>query len=340
MSLAQFALSSLFALYVVAMNALVGSLLIAGVCGLKRKSSPLHASILSTLAPAIPILAAATVFLGIGQLFGLDAVYGWLFIGESAQQAWLVPAAIAAIVTITLSLLMASGAKKGAISWGYAWVLALLAVGMSAVATTSALTLPDVLAYDQLQAEGFGAHSVNLAGNLAFARFFHFLVSGPAIGGLWLAFITRKGTDDNSLKTTALGARWFTIATALNFIVGPWYLFAVPKPIRLEFLGQGQLETGALWFGVLFAMAAMHFCRKKVVLASVLTFGSLWLMAISRQRLRDIKLSEAFASPIPHEAASSLWAQAGLACAVGLAFLWWAMRPRAIAMAEETVDKQ
>ncbi|MBI5707934.1 MAG: hypothetical protein HZC36_13195 [Armatimonadetes bacterium] len=340
MSLAQFALCSLFALYVVAMNALVGTLVIAGVCGLKRRSSPLHAAILCTLAPAMPILAAATVFLGIGQLFGLDAVYGWLFIGESAQQAWLVPAAIAGIVAIGLSVLMASGAKKGAISWGYSWVLAILAVGMSAVATTNALTLPDVLAYDQLQAQGFGGHSVNLAGNLAFARFFHFLVSGPAIGGLWLAFISRKVTNDAGLKTTALGARWFIIATAINFIVGPWYLFAIPKPIRLEFLGQGQLETGALWFGVLFALAAMHFCRKKVVLASVLTFGSLLLMVVSRQRLRDIKLSEAFASPIPHEAASSLWAQAGLACVVGLVFLGWALRPRTIALAEESLDNQ
>lgn len=335
MSLAQFALCSLFALYVVAMNALVGSFLIAGVCGVKRKSSTLHAGILSLITPVIPVLGAAVVFLGLGQLFALDAVYGWLFIGETAQQGWLIPCAIAAVLSIAFSLLMASSAKKGNISWGYAWVLAIAAVGMSAVATTNALTLPDVLAYDQIQAEGFGAHSVNLAGNLAYARLFHFLLSGPAIGGLWLAFVSRKRSDDTGPQTVALGAKWFTIATAVNFLVGPWYLFAIPKPIRLEFLGQGQIETGVLWFGVLFALAAMHFCGKNVVLASVLTFGSLWGMVISRQRLRDIKLAEAFASPIPHEAASRLWSQAALAFALGLVFLWWAMRPRDLPLKQE-----
>lgn len=338
MAISEFASCSLFALYLLAMNALVGALMLAGVAGFKKRASRVHEVVLQKIAPVVPLLAIAVVFLGLGQLMALDAQYGWLFIGESAQQAWLIPGGVAALLCVALSLLMGLAARKGSVSWGYAWILALAAVGMSAVATTNALTLPDVAAYDQLQAQGFGSGSVNLAGNLAVARLFHFLLSGPAIGGLWLALILRKEGDELSAQASAIGLRWFVGATAANLLVGPWYLFAVPKPVRLEFLGQGQLETGALWFGVLMALAAMHFCRKRVVLAAALSFGSVLLMAICRQRLRDIKLSEAFASPIPHEAAARLWAQAAVAAAIGLAVLYLAFRAKRPTAAESALD--
>lgn len=92
-----------------------------------------------------------------------------------------------------------------------------------------------------------------------FPRWLHFLAASLAVAGLFLALLNRKAASGDAAAAArkALGLRWFIRATMAQFLLGPWYLLSMPRPVHWAFLGGSTLDTALLVLGVCLAGAAL-----------------------------------------------------------------------------------
>jgi hypothetical protein len=142
-----------------------------------------------------------------------------------------------------------------------------------------------------------------------------------------LSGVHRKSDADWAERAHNYGVKWFTSITMANLLIGFWFLFSIPKAYRMAFMGEGQMETAVLWLGVVLAMAAMHFAKKNAWLGLVLTAGSMALMAVARQRLRDMILQPTIdVGALNVNAQWDVFAVFAVLLGVGLAAVVWMLR--------------
>jgi hypothetical protein len=303
-----------FLLHTVAMNLLLGGSILALVWRLGRSEAdePQRRSCVAWFAHAAPVLMATTVTLGVAPLLFVQVLYGRVFFVSSILMAWpwlmVVPILIVAYLGLyTLALRREERARGTAmIAVGVTLLLALVAL----VYTTNLSAMVDPAAFlARYRADPRGL-SLRLADPQLIPRYLHTLLSALAVAAIAVALLGRqRARRDPAFGAWAVrrGLVWFGSATAVNCLVGLWYLLAQPRATLRQVVTQDALPAAllalalvlpfVLLVGVPAALGARDPGRGVGHLAGTLG-ATLVVMVLLRAQVRQITLARAgFALP-------------------------------------------
>jgi len=143
-----------------------------------------------------------------------------------------------------------------------------------------------------------GGTLLNLTDPSVIPRYLHFVIGAVAVAGLYLALIGHFGWRKSHVDPEALiakGMNYFTVATALQLIVGSWFLIALPREVMMIFMGGSALATGLLVVGLLLTLAVLHFgYRQRVIITCSLTLAVMIVMVLMRDLARTAYLQPYF----------------------------------------------
>jgi len=320
-----------FTLHVCAMNFLVGATLLVAVALAKRRDA-FYSDLAQRLSRALPPAMALTITLGIPPLLFLQVLYGQAFYTSSILMAWPWLSVVLLLLVAYYGLYVVQY-RPAWMANGVRWVAWLSWACLVAVAylwtTNSTLMLNPSNWGPMYEADPWGTRLATSDSSF-WGRLAHMVVGAVAVGGLgvaWWSQLYARDHSDWAARVRKLGATWFSVGTVINFGVGFWFLFSLPEPIRMKFLGQSGHATGVLWLGVILALGAMHFASSRTGIAVVLTFFTLFLMAMSRESLREYQLGPSLKlaeQPVhPQWALFTLFA---ILLVVGLIAIAWMLR--------------
>jgi hypothetical protein len=259
-----FLLMLTFFLHILPMNFVLGGSIVAAVSGGRGRDGrdPHHAELARWMSHAMPVAVAATITLGVAPLLFLQVLYGRLFFTGSVLMGWFWLAVVPLLILAYYGtyLLSFKGEALGPTAGPVRWFTALffLIIGFF-YSNNMSLMLRSEAFGEMYRADARGLH-LNLADPTLLPRYLHFLLAAMAVAGMTVAFygLLRKGKSPE-FGTWAMryGAKWFGIATALNILVGFWFLLALPQEIMSRFMGQSPFATLALALGILLGLGAM-----------------------------------------------------------------------------------
>lgn len=258
--LLQFLLHLTFLLHLLFMNAMFGGLVLALASAWRRRApGDVHDRLLKAFSKLIPTLFAGTVTFGVAPLLFMQAIYGEFFYTSSIAMAWpwfaLIPVLIAAYYAVYLNAFRArlsAGGRKSAL------LAAAVLVAAAAFVFSNNLTLmlrPERWAL--LHFADPGGWNWNLGEATLWPRYLHMALGAVAIAGALTALWSRLHRDDTELSDLALrrGAAVCGWTTMANMAVGLWFLFALPRPIRMLTMGDSIHATAVFGAGFLLALA-------------------------------------------------------------------------------------
>jgi hypothetical protein len=144
--------------------------------------------------------------------------------------------------------------------------------------------------------ENRGGTILNLSNPAFFPRYFHFVAASVAIGGIFYAVVYKFNKEAKDKEEKIKGAlKIFAIATAVQVVVGFWYLLSIPQEFIMQFMGQNLVATIVLMLGILSGIGALvtGFLGKFSPTVSMLAI-TLVLMIVTRYNLRMMYLSDNF----------------------------------------------
>jgi hypothetical protein len=252
-----------FLLHVLAMNAVVGGSIAAAVNGFlgNRRKDRRHTQLSRWLYKSLPVAVAATVSLGVAPLLFAQVLYGRLLYTSSILMGWYWLAVIPILILAYYGtyLLAIKGATLGRRMGILGWIVAGLFLSIAFIYTNnmSSMLRPDLFVSRYL-ADGRGL-TLNLDDPSLFPRFLHVLIGAIAVSGLLIAFYGFAASrNDQGYGSWVLrkGAKWFVAATALNFVIGTWFVLSYQTGVLLSFMRDSLLGPLALATGLFFALVA------------------------------------------------------------------------------------
>jgi hypothetical protein len=221
-----------FLLHVLAMNALLGGTLLAAYARFRRRTATHSRELLMQMAKPAPAFFAATVTLGVAPLLFLQALYGRLFFVSSILMAWswlaVVPMLIVAYYT---TYAIAHRAAENRIGGTFAYgVVAVLLLVIAFLYTNNMTLMVDVDRFAPMyNASGRGLH-LNLADPSIWPRWLHMILGAIAVAGLVIVMaVMRKPITPATEWAVEYGSTASAGATALNIVVGTWWLTTLPQ---------------------------------------------------------------------------------------------------------------
>ncbi|WP_300154351.1 hypothetical protein [Solidesulfovibrio sp.] len=280
-----------FAAHLLAVNVALGGTLIALLTPGRDRGAAL------SLGGKLPTTVAIAVNLAIPPLLFASVLYGQYLYSAAVLTAatWL---SLFMVVMIAYALLyyaqprLALAASRPAVLAAACLLLAasLILVNVSTLAVRPAAWM----AYF----DNPGGTVLNFADATFLPRWLHFVTASLAVAGLFLAVISRKAAaagDAAGLARKRLGLAWFTRATMVQFLVGLWFLFSLPREVHFAFLGGDGLATAALLVGVLLAGAALvQGVQGRVGPAAWFAVASVAAMVAVRELVRLLTLAPAY----------------------------------------------
>jgi hypothetical protein len=280
-----------FAAHLLVMNAALGGTLLALLTPGRDRGAA------GDLARRLPTAVAVTVNLGVPPLLFASVLYG---------QALYTAAILSAVAWLSLFMVVMGAyallyvfqpRAAAAASGGIVALAALLLLAASLIlvnASTLALRPESWTAYFDRP----GGTILNLDDPTFWPRWLHFVAASLAVGGLFLALLNRKaaaGGDAGAAGRVRLGLAWFTRSTMAQFVVGLWFLFALPEGVRLLFLGGDAPHAAVLVAGVGLAGASLvQGLRGRVVRAAGFAVATVCVMVVVRELVRRASLAPRF----------------------------------------------
>ncbi len=288
-----------FVLHLLAMNLLAGGAVMLALSSYLGQRNSRHRELARRAWRLMPPVVAFTITLGVAPLLFVQLVYGQLFYTSSVLMAWAWLAVVALLLLGYYGIYWFSMRYEELGARGF-WVIPataimFLLVMMILTQNMSLLERPQDF-YPRFLAGGVGTY-LGSYNSVSWARFLHFLVASLAVAGLGLALVAgRWGGEAPELARWArrYGARWFMIGTGVQFLVGLWFLFALPAEIRGGFLGGDRLATALLVIAVVLAVLALAAVPKSLVASAFAIVGTISLMAVIRHLVRMAHLRPYF----------------------------------------------
>ncbi len=288
----------LFLLHILVINAVLGGFLVLLFSRFRKKSSSEPDQAGLPVAKKLPVMVALGINFGIPPLLFLQVVFGHLFYTSSVLMAtyWIIiiPVLILAYYAAyihSIKFVTAPWFSKTALVVS---VIFILYIGFMLVNNNSLMEQP----------ERWSAYFANRSGTLLnitdpafFPRYFHFIVASVAVGGLLFALVYRLGKGNKELKEQKIkqGLMIFAIATAVQVVVGFWYLLSVPADFLPQFMGRDLFSTIILMVGIAAGIAALIFgFLGKLNAAIAHLVITVVAMIINRYNLRMMYLSDNF----------------------------------------------
>lgn len=291
-----------FIIHLLFMNIVVGGCIIAFFSRLTASDKSLSESLHGAIINKIPSVLALTITFGVAPLLFIQVLYGHFIYSSSILMAvyWLsvVPFLIIAYYGVYIYARKYVTSRK----------LSIAALGISSVILIYIMIIYVNNMTLMLQPEKWGAYFSNRGGTILnmndptfFPRFLHFLTAAIAVGGLFGAIVWyiryKKGKVETSpaeekIKT---GLNIFGIATAVQFVIGIWFLIALPREIMLGFMGGNILYTIILLIGIAAGIAVLITAfLGKLVPTTGLLLVTVVVMVINRANLRTLYLEKYF----------------------------------------------
>ncbi len=329
-----------FALHLVAMNGLVGGIVLALWLRLRPGAEPATAAAVATrVGKALPVCVAATVTFGVAPLLFLQALYGRFFFTSSVIMAWpwfaVVPLVIAAYYGTYLESFRGPRLGRLRVPAQAATAALLIAVALIYVNNATLMLRPERWA--ALHFGNPGGTNWNFGDRQVVPRWLHMLLGAVAYGGLLLALWgqarRRKDVAGGLLmRRLGLGALgWLTMA---NVLVGMWFLVALERDVMLGFMGGSGHATGLLGAGLALALALIALAmrargRDDASLAPVTIVAAVTLvvMVLMRDHVRSAYLAR-HGEPVAVATATQGLniALFGVLLVVAVAAVWWMAR--------------
>lgn len=246
----------LFPLHLLFMNCLLGGT--AATLYLQRRPGPLAAQLATELSRALPLVMAFTINTGIAALLFLQVLYGQFFYTSSILMGsyWL--AIIPLLLLAYYALYWVDLRYQRLDRWRpllLTGVLTLLLVVPFLFSNNMTLMLDPQRWQAYFQQDG--GTLLNLGDLSLWPRYAHFITAALAIGGLFVAALGRcyrQRTPELSAFARQFGMTLFSRLTLLQLLLGPLFLFSLPRPLRWQILGDSPLA--ALLLAVALALVA------------------------------------------------------------------------------------
>lgn len=287
-----------FLVHILLMNAMFGSAFIALVSHFRRGGITTPCS--DAVSRTLPFIIAFTVNIGVAPLLFVQVLYGHLFYTSSILMAvyWL---AVIGLLIVAYSLSYLYKYRYDGLGLLRVPVL-LVVVGLFAaiafVFVNNIGTMQSPGSWSRYFAEP-GGLLLNVQDPMQLPRYLHFLASSVAVGGLTIAgyFRWRQQRGDwAGMDWVRIGCRWFAFATLANVLIGLWFLFSLPWGVLNLASPSGQFLAVMLGGGLVLALPALRAgFAGRLVPAVFCTLGTVILMVLARDQVRQILLSPWFA---------------------------------------------
>jgi hypothetical protein len=287
-----------FLLHIIVINIVLG----AAIITLYRRFSKNDDSALSfegSAARKLPVFMALAINFGVAPLLFLQVTFGHLFYSSSVlMAAWwilIIPFLILAYYGLYIHSrkyeLQASLSKAALLIA----VLFILYIGFMLVNNNSLMEQPEV--WKQYFDER-GGTILNLSDPTIIPRYLHFVAASIAIGGLFFAVLwnmRRKKGVGGAGEKSASALKIFAAATAVQAVVGFWYLLALPEGFIKYFMGGDLVTTAALFVGMAGGITAIVLGFLNKLTPAIITIViTLVAMLINRYNLRMLYLADNF----------------------------------------------
>jgi hypothetical protein len=288
-----------FSIHILFINVVVGGTFLLLYRAFSGKTAATGAGMLDGLASKIPTGFALGINFGVAPLLFLQVIYGHLFYSSSVLMAvfWIliIPLLILGYYGAYIHSRKSSTAPLLAKIALFATGLILLYVSFMFVNNMTLMAQPEKWSsYFQNR----GGTILNLNEPTLIPRYAHFLAASVAVAGLFMAMVwgfrERKKTEGAQGKVKK-ALKIFGIATAVQIIIGFWFLLALPQNFILQFMGQNIFYTVTLFAGLLIAIGALLSAFLGKLLPTLVHLVVLILiMAITRANLRTLYLEDIF----------------------------------------------
>lgn len=262
-ALLQFLLHLTFLLHLLAMNAMFGGLLLTLWARVRSRSpeDPLG-RLADAVAGVTPGLVATTVTLGVAPLLFVQVLFGQFLFTSSILMGWgWFSVIVVLIVAYYGTYLQAYRREKpGSTRVPLLAVTVLLFLWISFMYSNNMTLMLRVGRWAGMYFTDPGGTWLNTADGTLLPRWLHMVVGAPAVAGLMLAWWGRarlaKG-DESGAFLIRTGVRAFTRLTAVNVLVGLWYLMSLERPVMRLFMGGSPVAAAAFGSGFVLALVLL-----------------------------------------------------------------------------------
>ena len=268
-----------FALHILAMNCMLGGAVLALLARWRQKGNQFGTRIFFDVAKKVPVLVAATISLGIAPLLFVQVLYGQYFYTSSILVAWPWFLVLLFLVFAYYGFYFVSykGERRPRAA-GRVMLFSTTLILLIGFIYTNNLTLSQVPAnWAQKYFSSTSGWGLNLSEPTLVPRYLHFMTAAVAVGGLYLvllAWTKRKQDEEYARAIFQLGGKAFLYATMTQVVIGFWFLFSLPKALRMVFMGGDPLATSLLCFGLVAALVSIF------MMSAALKKGNIRLAAV------------------------------------------------------------
>ncbi len=283
-----------FALHIIFVNITLGTSFLAVYGHFKAKGPWPHLS--QSMARALPANISMAMLLGIAPLLFVQVVYDpFWYVSNSLSAAWVIGFIVIMMVAYGFAYVFYLGRekKKGK---GYAFygILSFLLFFLAGV-------IMHVLGYQFLQPENWlswyaKGSSVDTSGlflhSFQLPRYLHFVIPSFAVTGIFLMLYAWYFKDRNDMDKEYIawigrtGAKMAYIFTAIQIVVGFWWLFSLPGEFNF-FTNPFFLIGAGLGIALLFFLPSVQKDPIKYAVPAALgVFLTIFGMSYAREALR------------------------------------------------------
>lgn len=282
-----------FVLHLLFMNTMLGSGIIALIREFKMDKTADELN--QDLSEKLPYTIAFTVNMGVAPLLFLQVLYGHFVYTSSILMAvyWISIILILIIAYYCAYIYDFKFEAMGQARKIFIAISVLLLLWTGFVFSNNMTMMMQPETWQAYFRNPFGT-LLNLSEPMLLPRYLHFVFASIAVAGLFQAIVWKmKASNPASEKAVKSGLTWFSIATCIQFLVGLWFLVALPEDKMMLFMGKGTLHTALLVCGIVMAVAALFTAARNNVWA---TTGIVLVTVLAMVLVRDL-LRSAYLSP-------------------------------------------
>ena len=296
--LLEFLLVFTFILHLVAMDFLLGGVIILTVSSFLGRRDSRHYEFTRRVSRVMPPVTAFTITLGVAPLLFVQLVYGQLFYTSSALMAWYWLAVVFLVLFGYYGIYWYQ-MQHDELGPKAVWVILVTAILFIHVAFLFTQNMTAMLRPQDFYSLYLNGRVGSIFGPVTLlntSRLLHFLVAAVALAGLGVALLSHRWkTESPELADwgSRYGATLFMGATLAQFLVGLWFLFSLPLDIR-QALVDNKLAVGVLVAAIVLALLALLTAPRNLSISSVAILGTVSMMAVLRHFVRMAYLAPYF----------------------------------------------
>jgi len=292
-----FLLTLTFMLHLLFMNVMVGTGIIS-LCGHLRQNAG-TCYLEKDISQKLTFIIAFTINLGVAPFLFLQVLYGqFIYVSSMIMAVYWLSVIILLIIAYYSAYYYKFNFDRLHSARTYFISFTVLIFFVIAFLFTNNMTLMSKPETWTVFFDNPRGTVLNLSDPSLFPRFLHFMTASAAVGGLFIALLwslkQKKGIPGAEVYIER-GMKWFTYSTALQILIGSWFLISLPKEIMLLFMGRNTIYTHTFIISLILTVMTLVFgFYRKVRGAAISALALVFSMILMRDMLRTAYLAPYF----------------------------------------------